>query len=366
MTHHQGVRVIHLSLSLILAAALLGACHFEEEEPSGGGCTPDTPGTEGKLIFDFMMTDEDLSLASGRAFSAGTSAHMNVKLVDESETLEAWTMESGDENVLTVDDILPSGDYPFVLGLNEPGPAELSVLSRNDGDLIDRVTLQVAEPEGLDAFFNHPFLYEVEVGDQVLIPSSDGGCILSFFPCDTVEGQQRRLYGEYEMTVSAPGAVFEILQYPIGAVESRYDQRSYVTAEIHAASEGTENVTFSGPRGLVIAKELRTVQVAEVDDMSLEINSVLGLGSGQYVTEYGFLVAVQRSAGSALCGGFPVSFVTDHAEVIQLGGSFPTMPNAIEFQLLAPGSATVTATLDADPAVRSAMTFVVTEPPEEE
>jgi len=346
-------------------AAGASACHFDDDAGEGG-CQPDTPGMEGRLVFDFMMTDENVSQESGKAFAAGTEAHMNVRPMNEEEPIPAWTIESDDESVVTVDDILPEGSFPVVLGMREPGLAEVSVIENEGGDLIDRVQLGVAEPEGLGAFFNHPFLYEVPVGDTVLIPATDGYCVLSFFPFDTYEGLQRYLYGEYILGVEAAGTTFDYTLIPIGAVDTQYAQRDYFTVEIRAAAEGSESVTFTGPRGHALTREVRTAVAADIDAMTLEINSVLGLGAGEYVTEYGFLVALQQSGGSTLCGGFPVTFQSDNPDVVLLGGSFSTIPNAVQFELVAVGTATVTAVLDADPSIGDTMTFVVTEAPEEE
>jgi hypothetical protein len=358
-------KTMTVTCALALAALLASGCHFDADGGEGG-CQPDTPGMEGRLIFDFMMTDEDVSQQSGKAFAAGTEAHMNVRPVNEEQPVPAWTIESDDVGVITVDDILPEGSFPVVLGMREPGLTEVSVRESEGGDLIDRVLLSVAEPEGLGVFFNHPFLNEVPLGDAVLIPASDGYCVLSFFPFDTYEGQQRYLYGEYDLGVDAPGTTFDYTLVPIGAVDTEYAQRDTFTVEIRAAAEGSDTVTFTGPRGVSLSREVRTVTADDVDAMALEINSVLGLGAGEYVSEYGFLVALQHSGGSALCGGFPVTFESDNPDVVLLGGSFPTIPNAVQFELAAVGTATVTAVLDADPSIHDAMTFVVTEAPEEE
>jgi hypothetical protein len=180
-------KTMTVTCALALAALLASGCHFDADGGEGG-CQPDTPGMEGRLIFDFMMTDEDVSQQSGKAFAAGTEAHMNVRPVNEEQPVPAWTIESDDVGVITVDDILPEGSFPVVLGMREPGLTEVSVRESEGGDLIDRVLLSVAEPEGLGVFFNHPFLYEVPLGDAVLIPASDGYCVLSFFPFDTYEG----------------------------------------------------------------------------------------------------------------------------------------------------------------------------------
>jgi hypothetical protein len=361
----ERLKTLAIPCAFALIAPLAAACHFDDDAGEGG-CQPDTPGLEGRLIFDFMMTDEDVSQPNGKAFAAGTEAHMSIRPVDEGEPLPAWTIESDDENVITVDDILPEGSFPVVLGMREPGHTEVSVLEDEGGDLIDRVQLSVAEPEGLGVFYNHPFLYEVPLGDTVLIPASDGYCVLSFFPFDTYEGEQRYLYGEYSLDVDAPGTTFDFTLIPIGAVDTQYAQRDTFTVEIRATAEGSESVTFTGPRGHALTREVRTAVASDIDAMTLEINSVLGLGAGEYVSEYGFLVALQHRAGSALCGGFPVTFESDNPDVVLLGGSFPTIPNAVQFELAAVGTAAVTAVLDADPSIRDTMTFVVTEAPEEE
>ena len=118
-------------------------------------------------------------------------------------------------------------------------------------DLTDNV-------DAVGVFFNHPFLYEVPLGDTVLIPASDGYCVLSFFPFDTFEGEQRYLYGEYSLDVEAPGTTFDFTLIPIGAVDTEYAQRDTFTVEIRAAAEGSESVTFTGPRGQALTREIRT------------------------------------------------------------------------------------------------------------
>ena len=121
------LKTLAIPCAFVLIAPLAAACHFDDDAGEGG-CQPDTPGLEGRLIFDFMMTDEDVSQPNGKAFAAGTEAHMNIRPVNEEEPLPAWTIESDDESVITVDDILPEGSFPVVLGMREPGHTEISVL----------------------------------------------------------------------------------------------------------------------------------------------------------------------------------------------------------------------------------------------
>ena len=358
-----------MSVFLPAFAVFFTACLGGGDE---GGCETETPGVKGKATFDFMQTNENLSAATENAFCAGTSAHLDVYATDPESPLPSWNMESGDSNVMTVDEILDEGQHPIALGMGNPGTAEIRLLDREDNELIDYVELAVAEPEGFAMLAASSFLVAEPAEGTILISAGTSQCNLYFYPFDTHEGEERFLFGEYDVNVRGDGLILQYDHKPIHVIDYENDDvpimpDNYYEIEVTSDAAGSESVVFEGPGGLEAAVDVRTVEVDEIDEMEIVIVSLWGVGEGRYVTEFGAIVAVQKVDGKEVCGGFPVTFETDDEEVVQLvTHDIEHVKNATGFSLPATGTATVTATLDADSTIRDTFTFTVEQQPEDE
>ncbi|MFH1435513.1 MAG: hypothetical protein ABIJ56_07325 [Pseudomonadota bacterium] len=327
---------------------------------------------KGKATFDFMQTDENLSASTENAFCAGTTAHLVVHATDPESPLPAWDMESGDDNVITVDEILDEGQYPAALGMGNPGIAELRILDREGGDLIDYVELAVAEPEGFAVLAASSFLMAEPAEETIIISAGTSQCNLYFYPFDTHAGEERFLFGEYDVNVRGDGPALRYDHKPIHVIDYENDDvpimpDNYYEIEVTSDAAAGESVVFEGPKGLEAAAEFRTVEADEIDELDIAVVSLWGVGEGRYVTEFGAIVAVQKVDGKEVCGGFPVFFETDNEEVVQLlPCDIEHVKNATLFSLPAVGTATVTARLEADPTIQDTFTFTVEEQPEDE
>lgn len=128
--------------------------------------------------------------------------------------------ESGDDNVFTVDEILDEGQYPAALGMGNPGIAQLRILDKEDGELIDYVELAVAEPEGLAMLAASSFLMGEPAEGTILLSNGSSRCNLYFYPYDTHAGEERFLFGEYELNVAGDGLTLRYDHKPCPIISS--------------------------------------------------------------------------------------------------------------------------------------------------
>jgi hypothetical protein len=333
--------------SFVLGCQLLAAC---------GGCVPEfdcttgTIGEEGRAVFNFEQTLNDVSEASGNAFSAGTVSHMNVRPYDPDHPLPSYVIESTDDAVLSVDEVLSTGEYPVTLGMNGEGTADLQLVRQGEDDIIDHVTLRVAEPDGLALQVVHPVFMTDWDPDAILVPVGGAGCRVYLFPYELSGGERTMLYGEYELAASGADAVFQLEDVTsFNAFAMKYEYH------VAASGVGTSVVTFAGLRGLAVTRTLTAVELSDVDGLEIVASSTVMTVGRSYV-----ITALQRVTGDDLCGGFEAGFVSDHPDVLELAGSFFGINTTTGYPR-APGTAVVTATLADNPAMSASITVRVTE-----
>ena len=343
---------------LIAAAGLLSACAVLEG--LGAGCeTEGTVGAEGKVVFSFMQSNQDLSASSGRAFAAGTSASLAVEPAADSGSLPSFSVQSGDEEILTVeeaDDDEEAEDYPVTLSMKKEGRARVEVVGRRDGDTIDYVDLEVLAPDGLEAHVSHPVLGRKSVNETVALASGGAGCMLDFLLFVKDGLSRTNLFGEFELTCDADDAALSIDHDPIA------EGHPFYAVTVAASEPGSYDLTFVGPGELEAALTVAAVSAAQVD--SLDLVFVPLSGDGTHAGDWGFLTGVQVASSVPLCSGHPVVFQTSDSAIVSLDGS--GIPDGIEdtvgFALNVAGVVTLTATLLDNPDLSTAIDLVVQPP----
>ncbi|MFH1436909.1 MAG: hypothetical protein ABIJ56_14470 [Pseudomonadota bacterium] len=342
----------------VVLAGIFSACTCGPDVPWAGGCDESgTPGAEGKAVFEFLQTSDDLSEESGNAFCSDTVAHLSVESAD-SDALPPWTLESSNESVITVDDLMSEGGYPVLLGMQAEGTAEVRVVSPGDGELIDYVELRVKEPEGLGLMAAHPYLLHAMTDERILLPVGTSYCSLHFYPYD---GSDTFLYGEYEVVVDSTENIFNFTHHAIG--EEGADQILYYGIDVGAMASGSARLTFTGPSGFYTTAEVATVSDGGIEQIELVLLSLGSTSEPRYEGDRGRLVAVQRVSGERLCGGYAVVFESDDPDVVSLSpiAGEDTVLNVADFRFESVGRAMVVARLEDHPSVAASIRFDVEE-----
>jgi hypothetical protein len=344
-----------VSAGLMVAAGLLSACAILEE--LGAGCeTEGTVGAEGKVVFSFMQSDEDLSASSGKAFAAGTSASLAVEPASGSGSLPSFRVQSGDEEILAVEEADDDGedeDYPVTLSMKKEGKARVEVVGRQDGATIDYVDLKVLDPDGLEAHVSHPVLGRKTAGETVAFAAGGAGCLLDFL-LYVKEGTSRTsLFGEFELTCDDEESALSLDHDPIA------EDHPYYAVTVAATGPGSYDLAFVGPGELEADLTVSAVSPAQVDAIDLVFTPMCG--DGRHAGDRGFLTGVQYASSVPLCSGHPVVFRTSDPSIASLDGS--GIPEGIEdtvgFVLNVAGVVRLTATLLGNPAMESAVDLVV-------
>jgi hypothetical protein len=323
---------------------------------SGGGCeTEDTVGAEGKVRFDFMQSDEDLSASSGSAFAAGTRASLQIKPASRDETLPAWNLESSDEDVLAVDEEQEEEieDFPHTLSMLEEGEARLQVVNSEDGGTIDYVDLKVLEPDGLLVHVSHPVFGSEPAGDLIALTLGGLGCALHFYPVREVNNSDKVLYGEFEVGCEGAAAGLSLFHQPVSA-----DNDSY-SITVAAGMADRFDLVFKGPGGHEQELTVLAASAAQVDGFDLVFTP--RSGDGKHAGDWGFLTGAQYVSGTALCSGHRVVFSTSDPYIVSLDneGVPPGTLDTVRFQIHTSGVVTLAAVLDENPYVGEVLEFVV-------
>jgi len=343
---------------LLAAASLLSACAILEG--LGAGCeTEGTVGAEGKVVFSFMQSNEDLSASSGRAFAAGTAASLAIEPAGGSGSLPSFSVQSGDEEILTVeeaDDDEEDEDYPVTLSMKKEGRARVEVVGRQDGATIDYVDLEVLAPDGLEAHVSHPVLGRKTADGTVAFASGGAGCLLDFLLFFKEGASRTNLFGEFEVTCDADDSALSLDHDPIT------ESHPFYAVTVAASEPGSYDLAFVGPGELEADLTVSAVSPAQVD--TLDLVFVPMSGDGRHAGDWGFLTGVQVASSVPLCSGHPVVFRTSDPAIATLDGS--GIPDGIEdtvgFALNVAGVVTLTATLLDNAALSSAIDLVVQPP----
>jgi hypothetical protein len=341
-------------MGLFLCTAALPAC-VVFDYVSGGGCeTEDTVGAEGKVRFDFMQSDEDLSASSGNAFAAGTRASLRIKPASRDETLPPWDLESGDEDILTVEEQEDENeDFPFALSLLEEGEATLEVVGTGDGDTIDRVELKVLEPDGLLVHVSHPVFGSEPADDTIALALGGPGCALDFFPVREVNNSEKVLYGEFEVSCDGEAAGLSLFHEPVSA-----DHESY-SITVTAGIADSFDLVFTGPGGHEANLTVLAATADQVDGFDLVFTP--RSGDGKHAGDWGFLTGAQYVSGTPLCSGHRVVFSTSDPYIVSLDheGVPSGALDTVRFQIHTSGVVTLAAVLDSNPYAGEVLEFVV-------
>jgi hypothetical protein len=341
-----------VSAGLIAAAGLLSACAILEG--LGMGCeTEGTVGAEGKVVFSFMQSDDDLSASSGNAFAAGTAASLAVE--PASGQLPSFSVRSVDEEILTVEeaDEEEDEDYPVTLSMKKEGKARVEVVGRQDGATIDYVDLEVLAPDGLEAHVSHPVLGRKSVDETVALASGGAGCLLDFLLFVKDGTSRTSLFGEFEVTCDTDETDLSLDHDPIT------EDHPFYSVTVAASAPGSYDLAFVGPGELEADLTVSAVSPAQVDTLDLVFTPMSG--DGTHAGDWGFLTGVQYASSVPLCSGHPVVFRTSDPYIVSLDGS--GIPDGIEdtvgFALNVAGVVRLTAALLDNPALSSAVDLVV-------
>jgi len=327
---------------------------------SDGGCSWGTLGEEEKVIFDFKEVESytNMSEDSGNAFSSGTTVHLGLFLYENPNEggnypplSSEYYLETSNENVISIDDILENETYKYVLGMNNEGSAELIVKKKSDNKVFDSQKFRVADPDGIYWYMLTPNLESN--GEKIFLASGGNSCIIEFYPYELKNNEKNKLYGSYHTTIDENcNANFTIsddsLSPPIQ------------TISIEPSQIETCNLTINGPKNIRESISIESISINSVSDIEIQLLESETPDEYRAGQQTG-VSAYQKINSDYICGGFEIIFSTptpDIIEIVNQGyGLFGTYRAIIQFK--APGNGIITASLKDNPSLQNSINITV-------
>jgi len=370
------------ALALVAIGLFAVRCDAGDSQSAGGpyhkesACTG-TTGELGTVEVEFVFEEnpwENLSIESTRAFATGTTIGFRTEPMTGADPLPNHEATSSNPAVLTAG-TMQDQRFPHRLSFLTAGTASVELKTVPQGDLLDRVTLRVRDPETIGLWAGpldaEPLYIDGFAAEPTrILVSPDGGARLALLLKDSAGDA---LIGNWEPTITIGPA---LLAVPEGRLS--VGQEAWVS--IHtvallglgsASVPATEHISLAGPGGLERTVEVQLDATPLLSRMSLvpgfyydiepgSVDSLQDPSARAVVTAgtSGALSAIGWTSAGEPALGYAVRYVSSNPMVAALT-SQASGDDSIHVDFARPGEAVLTAILQADPSVRKQLRVLV-------